>query len=170
VAVRIVEITSLLPVVARDELERITFFNQEQYQVVHSVVEAVYRYGVPTIVEEEGYLRFRVATFGPVQSLYAVDCTEEYPQLAGVVIFVRNAEREILVLHLAVHEDYTARGRLAVAWVTPRLMAAVRGVALHTRGVRQLRFLYPHEVTLRLRHAEGEVGENPIVDAPPAGP
>ena len=116
---RIVEITSLLPAVARDELERITFFNQEQYQVARSVVEAVYRYGVPTIVEEKGYLRFRVATFGPVQSLYAVDCTEEYPQFAGVVIFVRTAEREILVLHLAVHEDYTARGRLAVAWVTP---------------------------------------------------
>jgi hypothetical protein len=161
-----IEITSLLPVADRDELERITFFNPEQGQVADSVVAAVHDFGVPTIVEDQGHLRFRVPAFGTVQSLYALARRGTRAELAGVVIFVRESSESILVLHLAVHEDYTAHGRFASAWVTPHLMAAVRGVALRTHGVHALRFLYPHKARLALAHAPDQpAGGLPTTEA-----
>lgn len=160
---RRVEITSLLPVAAREDLEHITYFNPEQARVADSLVKVVHDYGVPTIFEDNGQLRFRVKAFGPVQALFALDRTLIIDELAGVVIFVRDAADDILVLHMAVHEDYAAHGQHADAWVAPRLMAAVRAVALHTRGVRSLRFLYPHRALLDVEHA---VADHEVANTP----
>jgi len=66
-------------------------------------------------------------------------------QLAGVVMFVRDRDRPdtMVVLHLAVHEDYAGAGPNANQWVAPRLMSAVRSVCLQIRGITYLRVLYP---------------------------
>ena len=61
---RQIRVSSLLPASYRDELERIVFFNPKQGLVTAPLVESVRRYGVPSIVEEEDRLRFRVSAFG----------------------------------------------------------------------------------------------------------
>jgi hypothetical protein len=148
--VQTIRFTSVLPVSYRDELERIVFFNPNQDRVVAPLVDAVRRYGVPSIVEDGETLRFRVPAFGLVQSLYALDEAEQPLRLAGVVMFVRESADTMLLLHLAVHEAYAIGGPFVQAWVTPRLLAAVRRTCLQTRGISNLRMLYPHQVQVRL--------------------
>ncbi len=151
-----IRITSVLPLAQRDELERITFFNPQQSRVTEPLLQSVHRYGVPKIVEDGPNLRFTVRDFGQVQSLYALDDPDRderdsADRLVGVVLFVREPQDSLLVLHLAVHEDYTAHGPWAVMWITPRLMSAVRALALRIRGVRWVRFLYPHSTQIPIR-------------------
>jgi hypothetical protein len=148
-----IRVTSLLPAALRDELERIVFFNPGQRAVAAPLVRSIHRYGVPTIVEEDGVLRFHVRAVGPVQTLYAFDDSQSPPRLVGVAMFTREKRMRVVLLHLAAHEDYTARGHWGKAWVVPYLVAAVRDASLRTRGVRELRILYPHEARLALRRA-----------------
>lgn len=139
---RRIRVSSLLPTSYRDELERIVFFNPEQGKVAKPVVTLVSRYGVPTIAEEADTLRFHLRGFRGIQSLFALDETETPATLAGVVMFVREDEQTMLLLHLAVHEQYTARGKYAQAHVALRLVGAVRSACARTKGIQRLRILY----------------------------
>ena len=145
--------SSILPLEYRGELERIVFFNPEQGRVVDFLVASVRRYGLPSIVEDGPYLRFSVPAFRSIQSLYALDEIATPAQLAGVAMFVRERDNPdtMLLLHLAVHEDYTADGPKAHEWLAARLMSAIRGVCLQTRGITSLRVLYPREARFVLR-------------------
>jgi hypothetical protein len=113
----------MLPVAYRDELERIVFFNPEQGRVTASLLDSVRRYGVPSIVEDGSLLRFRVPAFGTIQSLFALDESEQPVRLAGVVMFVRETADTMRLLHVAIHEDYAGGGDRADAWVAFALPA-----------------------------------------------
>jgi hypothetical protein len=145
--------SSVLPDAYRQELERIVFFNPKQNRVRESLIDSVHRYGVPVVVVEAGTLRFRVPAFGLVQSLYALHEGEQPARLLGVAMFVRESRHSVLLLHLAVHEDYAADGVHADAWVTPRLLSTVRNACQRVRGITSLRMLYPHVVQVRIRSA-----------------
>ena len=136
---RRIRVSSLLPASFRDELERIVFFNPEQELVTAPLVASVHRYGVPTIFEEDGWLRFRVSAVGLLQTLYAFDDSKAPAPLVGVAMFTRETLASVVLIHLAVHEDYTVRGRWSDAWVVSHLVAAIRGACLRTRGIRTLR-------------------------------
>jgi hypothetical protein len=151
---RKIRLSSVLPPSSRDELEHIVFFNPEQNLVTAPLLSSVHRYGVPSILEKDGCLRFCVKAFGLLQTLYALDESEDGTRLAGVAMFTRPRRSSIVIIHLAVHEDYTAKGRWASASVLGHLLAAIRLAGLCTRGVRTLRIPYPHEVDLRLRARE----------------
>ncbi len=152
--VRDIRISSILPVSYRDELERIVFFNPEQSKVATSLVAAVGRYGVPTISEETDCLRFHLRAFREIQSLFALDESETPAVLVGAVMFVREQKDKMLLLHLAVHEKYSARGERAGAWVALRLVAAVRSACARTKGIDSLCILYPGERNIPIGHVE----------------
>lgn len=128
------------------------FFNQEQPAVEEALIRAVRRYGVPTIIENGPHLRLRVPAFPSVQSLYSLDDAGAGGStvLAGAAIFVRESLESVLVLHLAVHEDYSARGAHAGLLLAPRLLAAVRDCFRRTRGVAELRLCYPRPARIPL--------------------
>ncbi len=151
---RKIQISSVLGGSFRDELERIVFFNPEQNLITGPLVELVRRYGVPEIVDENGRLRFRVSALGRLQTLYALDVTDPSERLVGVAMFTRLRRSNIVVLHIAAHEDYTSRGRWACDAVVAQLVAAVRRLALQVRGLKVLRVLYPHEIRFELRGSE----------------
>jgi hypothetical protein len=148
---RNIRISSLLSRSYRDEVERIVFFNPEQGLVTGTLVDLVHRYGVPAIVEDGEHLRFRASAFGVLQTLYAMDSSEQPERLVGVAMFTRTRRSTMLVLHLAVHEDYTSRGKWGSETVVAQLFNAIRNLSLRTRGVRSLRILYPHDVRFDLR-------------------
>ena len=138
-----VRLSSVLPLSYRDELERIVFFNPNQGQFIDALLSAVNSYGVPAIIEDNDRLRLRVPAFQSIQSLYAFDGPGDGAVLVGVAGFVRETPDCMLLLHLAVHQDYTAEGPLADQWVGLRLVTAVRDISRRTRGVSSLRVLYP---------------------------
>jgi hypothetical protein len=137
--------SSVLPLAYRDELERIVFFNPQQSRFIDPVLAAVNRYGIPAIIEEKDRLRLSVPAFAAVQTLYALDGPAPTAVLAGVAAFVRETEDTMLLLHVAVHQDYTTEGPRADEWVPVRLVSAVRDICRRTRGITCLRVLYPKE-------------------------
>jgi len=60
-----IRFSSTLPLVYRDELERIVFFNPDQHRVADSLLAAVSHFGAPSIVQDGNSLRFSVPAFGP---------------------------------------------------------------------------------------------------------
>ena len=153
---RQIRLSSVLPVSYRPELERILFFNPEQDHVTIPLVASVRRYGVPETVERDQQVRFKLRAFGEVQSLFALDDTEKAPRLAGVVIFTRESTDSMLLVHLAVHPDYTHHGEHEKAGVTGRLLGAVRKLSLRVRGVETLRTLYPRKTRMVLHPRPAE--------------
>lgn len=149
--VRKLVFSSQLPLAERDRLEDMVFFNRDQEKVRAQILACVQKYGVPAIVEDGPWLRFRVPGFSAVQSLYALDVARDADTVAGVAMFVRESSETMLLLHLAVHEEYTADGAAGEQWVAPQLIAALRAICLQTRGVGELRLLYPREVVLPIR-------------------
>ena len=147
---RKIRVSSVLASSFRDELERIVFFNPEQSLVTGPLLTSIQRYGIPSVVEDDHGLRFSVKAFGLLQTLYAFDDDEEGARLAGVAMFTRPRRTSIVIIHLAAHEDYTAKGKWSNASVVGHLVAAIRAASLRTRGVRTLRIPYPHEVRLDL--------------------
>ena len=173
---RKIRLSSELPVSFRDELERIVFFNPDQERVTKSLLESIKRHGIPSIVEEDGRLRFRLPEYGPVQSLFAFDeqGDDGSPCLASVALFTRKSRTTMVVLHLATHEDYTMRGRYGDAAVTVRLLQALRDLSARIHGVTILRSEYPRPMRLvvRPRHAKpgGKPWQKPeALEARPAG-
>jgi hypothetical protein len=160
--VRQIRVSSELSISFRDELERIVFFNPEQRLIASPLVESVHRYGVPSIVDDGACLRFRVDAFGLLQTLYVFDETSVPTRLVGVAMFTRESSASMVILHIAVHEDYTLQGKWADVAVVLQLVDAIRGAALRTRGIRTLRALYPLGFDLQVR-------PNPVVRARAAG-
>jgi hypothetical protein len=85
-----------------------------------------------------------------VQTLYAFDGTAGPERLVGVAMFTRLRRRNLVVVHLAVHEDYTSRGTRSSEAVVAQLIKAIRKAGLRTRGVKSLLILYPHEIRFDL--------------------
>lgn len=147
---RNIRLSSMLGSSYRDELERIVFFNPEQNLITRTLVDLVRRYGVPEIVEHAGGLRFRSRGLGMLQTLYAFGGPDEAEHLLGVAMFTRLKRSNLVVVHLAVHEDYTSRGKWSSEAVVAQLIRAIRKAGLRTRGVKSLRILYPHEIRFDL--------------------
>ena len=103
------------------------------------------------------YLRFKVRAFGEVQSLFAFDDMEDVPRLTGVVMFTRESTQSMLLLHLAIHQNYTYRGANANSGVTAQLLNTVCKLSLRVRGVETLRMLYPHKTQLVLRDPQAPI-------------
>jgi hypothetical protein len=136
-------LSSVLPLAHRDELERIVFFNPQQSRFIDPVLAAVNSYGVPAIVEERDRLRLSVPAFPSIQTLYALDGPRQTAELVGVTAFVRETADSMLLLHVAVHQDYSTDGPKADEWLPVRLVSAVRDICRRTRGITWLRVLYP---------------------------
>jgi hypothetical protein len=131
----------------RGELESLLFFNPHQQVLSPHIVELVEKYGAPRIVEQGGCLRLGVGEALDVQSLYALAENGESSDLVGALIYTRSDPETLLLLHIAVKEDYAAAGQRARELVTLRLMAKLREIARQLKGVRSISVLYAPGVT-----------------------
>jgi hypothetical protein len=139
------EITSRLAAEHRPALEDLLFFNAQQDLVRHRIVETIERYGMPEIFEREGTLRVRLPGATDAQALFALaeqsDRAEGSP-LAGMALFVREAEERFVIVHIGVTPAYSAGGPQAEGHLFLRLLQAIRAAARRTRGVRHVELLY----------------------------
>jgi hypothetical protein len=123
VASRAIEITSKLALEQRSALERLLFFNQNQYRVRDGIEESIATYGVPEIYVHDQCLRISVGDVAGVQSLFAVT---EAGQPLGLAVYVRTATERFVVLHLVVEvEPESCGGTISNAQVVvPRAVPA----------------------------------------------
>ena len=143
-------VSSRLPGTMRGELEAILFFNAGQHRVRQEIEATIERFGIPELIEQDGWLRVQVAGVPEVQTLFALHEEGGRARPVGAVIYLRDTFERITVVHIGVADDYAAGGRYASERVLARLMQEIRRVARRTSGIRQVELAYRRT---RLREA-----------------
>lgn len=144
--------TSSLQSSSRDALERLVFFNPNQFHMEGSITRALDLYGSPEIVSRDDGLAVTVSGCSDVQCLFALDRSpgSGTPLLAGMLVYLRTSIEEMLVVHVAVGDPYSRTRRTGLG-VVIRLIRALRASARRLRGVQFIRFLYNDDRQYQIR-------------------
>ena len=135
-------ITSRLGEDYRGDLERVMFFNPKQQYAENAIRSCVEDYGIPEIVTENGYLRIRLESFSIAQTLFLIDRTDLEDSLAGVIVYVRDGTDDLLILHVAIAEDYILRGPIITARLVWDLLRHVIESASRISGIKNIKLVY----------------------------
>lgn len=137
-----IKLKSRLPATMRGQVEALLFFNAGQHRMRHAIQATIERYGIPELVDDDGWLRIQVAGVPEVQTLFAVHEENVRARPVGAVVYVRDSFERITVVHLGVADDYSVGGRYAQERVLPRLLQQIRQVARCTSGIRHVEVAY----------------------------
>jgi hypothetical protein len=137
-----IQFTSVLGNQFRDDLEELLFFNPQQGRALTGINHSISEYGVPSICEMDGKLRISVEGLTESQTLYALDVSLLRPILAGVMVYARTDPENIVLLHIAVKEDYSRTGKYADRMLVLNLMTQLRRIAKMIKGVRSITLKY----------------------------
>jgi hypothetical protein len=135
--------SSILKPEYRQELEQLLFFNSAQHVAHSAIVDSIEMFGEPTVDIEGGRLRVNVKKLDEVQTLFAFD----EDTLAGILIYSRVSHERIVVIHIAVHEDYSSSGRSAHKNLVMRMSQQLRKCARSIKGIRFIRMMYGNNRT-----------------------
>lgn len=127
----------------RQELEQLLFFNSAQ-QVAHSAIkDSIEIFGEPYVDDDGGCLRVNVKKLDEVQTLFTFDGEK----LAGVLMYSRVSYERIVVIHIAVHEDYSSSGPLAHEKLVLRMCQNLRRCLRKIKGIEFIRMMYGNNRT-----------------------
>ena len=139
-----IQFTSVYGAKHRRELEKLLFQNPRQHIVRADIVEGIEKYGVPRIVAADDHLRVKLDGGLEVQTLFAVASSLFRSRLAGVMIYTRLDPETMLLLHLAVAEDYSSHGHHRQEMLALRFVEQLRGIAAQIKGVCAVRVMLGH--------------------------
>ncbi len=137
-----IRFTSVLGLEYREDLEELLFFNPQQRKALTGINHSIAEYGVPNVVETAGRLRISVEGLPESQTLFALDYSEEIPILAGVMVYMRTDPENLVLLHIAVKEDYSRSGIYGDEMLVLRFMTQLRDIARRIKGVRAITLKY----------------------------
>jgi hypothetical protein len=133
--------TSVLERKQRRELEKLLFLNPGQHRVRSAIIEAVEKYGIPRVIQEQGRLRVKVDSGREVQTLFAIGYSGLRSSLAGVMVFTRLDVEIILLMHMAVAKDYASGGQFGRQMLALLMVEKLREIAGQVKGVRAVRLI-----------------------------
>ena len=136
--------TSLLNQIYGDDLERLMFFNPGQNAMHDAIVDSVEKFGSPYILVIDGHLRVNVEKLNEVQTLFAL----EDDQLVGILIYFRFSTESLTVIHIAVDDDFSSRGKFSRNMLVLRMLDLLRKIARRISGVNNIQILYGGNRTL----------------------
>ena len=125
-----------------DDLEEILFFHPQQSKVRNAIVESIRKFGKPEIIQSGTRLRIGTDRFDHIQGLFVISNSSGRAQLAGVGLYVRDHPGNISIVHIAVHQDYTASGEHAEQMVLIRMINELRRIAAQIKGIDKITLLY----------------------------
>ncbi len=137
-----IQFTSILSIKYREDLERLLFFNPQQKKALPGIYRSINTYGLPGIVEEKERLRVSVEGLPESQTLFALVRQGDETILAGVMVYSRVSVETIVLLHIAVLEDYSRTGKYADQMLVLRLTTQLREIAKKIKGVQSITLQY----------------------------
>lgn len=140
-----IEFSSSLDEGYRNELEALMFFNPLQQKMQARIADSIHHFGVPAIEVSGSLLRFGVEGLAEVQTLYALEKAAASPVLAGAMIYARVDKENLVILHIAVSEDYALDGSKQECMLAVRLIAQLRAVARTIRDVKRIILMYGND-------------------------
>jgi hypothetical protein len=132
-------------------LEKLLFFNEKQALFIRDIEKNIEEYGVPRIVADGETLRIKTASINDVQNLFAFDREAEDADLIGLIVYFRPTLKKMIVLHIAVDENYTFDGKFSDQTLTIQLIDKVREIALKIKGIELLSISYGRDFTISIR-------------------
>jgi len=141
---RTISFSSVLETDYHPDLQSLLFFNPHQERAKSGLIESLEKFGPPDIVVDGDFLHVKVGSPWDVQTLFAFDNHNngQKPKLAGVIIYVRIDYENIVVVHVAVEEEYSVGGRCADKMLPMRFLVELREIARRIRGVRSITLGY----------------------------
>lgn len=122
----------------RDALERIVFFNDEQWRLRAAMLQAIERYGNPKIVSRENHLVLELDREPNVQTLYVLKDEKRTARLSGVVVFTRS-EASLHVIYVGL-EAADVHGTGEQAYLFVEIFQLLLGIGQRIRGVKFIEF------------------------------
>lgn len=132
-------------------LEQLLFFNKKQAGFIKGIEKIIEEYGVPRIVADGATLHIKTGLLNDVQNLFAFDSKAEDANLIGFIVYFRSTLNEMIVLHIAVDENYTFDGKFSDQILTIQLINKVRQIALKIKGLELLSIAYREDFTIPVR-------------------
>ena len=126
--------TSTLDLGYRDALERLFFYNGNQNTASDAILLAIERFGSPRIEVIGSRLWVSLDSGLEAQSLFVLDPSQAGEPLVGIVVYTRDNDT-LVILFLAVREDFSSRGTRARELLFFRIVDEVRSVARRIRGI-----------------------------------
>lgn len=134
---------------SREAIEKLFFLNPRQYRVRNGIVNALEKFGHPWLEEKDHSVYLRIGD-KDAQTLFAFDSSRTDSDPVGVVVFLRSAPTEIVIVHMAVHPDYALQGQHASLGLGLALIEKVKEIASQIRGIERLVLCYQRGMTIRL--------------------
>lgn len=122
----------------RGDVEQILFFNANQGRASEAVAFVAERYGIPRVtVGDDERLRVGLASTVQTQTLFAVLREDGRNRPIGVVVYTREDDA-FVVLFVAVHEEFSSRGKRKDLKALLHMTNEVRAIARRVKGVDSL--------------------------------
>ena len=132
-------------------LEKLLFFNKKQAVFIRNIEKSIEEYGIPRIVADGETLRIKTGSINDVQNLFAFDSKAEDANLIGFILYFRPTSNKMIVLHIAVDENYSFDGQFSDQTLTIQLINKVREIALKIKGIEFLSIAYGRDFTIPIR-------------------
>jgi len=160
--------TSVLGGEHKQELERLLFFNDNQLKVSDAVMVVARRYGTPRVQVVSERLRVGLDSVQP-QTLFAVRRSASKVEPVGVMVYTRENDA-LVVLFLAVHEDYASRGPKANQRLLMRMTGELRGIARQVKGITSVVLFVGRSTPTRIAISRDTGTQGPGPAAPRGAP
>jgi len=146
-----VQFGSVLSEAHRDELESLLFFNPRQKKILAGINHSIKDFGLPSVHDENGLLRVQVEGLPGAQTIFALDHGVDPPKLAGVIVFLRPDVENLVLVHIAVAEDYARDGKHGDGHLVFRFVSELRAIARRLKGVEHVILKYSGGLTIPVR-------------------
>lgn len=130
--------TSLIEQEYDEAVKQLLYFNPGQKFMLNAIVDSLEKFGSPNVINKDGNLRVNLENLDDVQTLFALDDNK----LVGLLIYNRFSTETLTIIHIVVHEDYSASGKFSHDLLMLRMLELLRKCARSIAGVKQLRILY----------------------------
>ena len=150
-----IRLTSLLENRYQEDLEGLMFFNPQQKKALAGISRSIKDFGIPSVFPEGERLRIKVEGLPEAQAIFALEHRVDPPELIGVMVFVRLDPENLVLLHIAVREDYSRGGKHGDEMLVARFVGELRTIARRIRGVRHVILKYSGGLMIPVDPAAG---------------
>ncbi len=126
------------------ELENILHFNAHQHKVSRSIADSVAVFGLPEIMNENGFLKIQMSGGAKPQILYVFDSYAPDAALLAVTIQHRTSYEELTILHIALDTECSSSGKYAEEMILIRILEKIKNDVRRIKGLKRIQIPYIH--------------------------
>ena len=130
-----------------EDLESLLYFNKEQRKVISGIESSIEKYGLPQIKIEEENLGITIEKIKEPQVIYILN---DMDTLLGLIIFYRETKENIVILHIAIKEQFTmsSNNKFSAAIA---LIEELKNKAKRIKGITTLSIYYKRDTIGKIK-------------------